>query len=140
MYQFSNVPFCLATGAQVLTRLIDRVFHDVMFDFVYHYLDDLVIYSESYEQNLDHIRIVLERLRSAGLTVKPEKVTFATQEISFFGHVVSPAGVRIDPERTRAIRDFPPPRDLKGISWLFGMVKVVYMTKKMLQIHNILLF
>jgi hypothetical protein len=85
-------------------------------------LDDLVIYSESYDQHLEHVRIVLERLRSAGLTVKPEKVTFATQEISFLGHVVSSTGVHIDPERTRAIRDFPPPRDAKGISRFIGMV------------------
>jgi hypothetical protein len=89
---------------------------------VYHYLDDLVIYSESYEEHLEHIRVVLERLRSAGLTVKPDKVMFATQEISFLGHRVSPAGVRIDPERTRAIRDFPPPRDSKGSSRFIGMV------------------
>ena len=47
---------------------------------------------------------------------------FATQEISFLGHVISPAGVRIDPERTRAIRDFPPPKDAKGISRFVGMV------------------
>jgi hypothetical protein len=47
---------------------------------------------------------------------------FATQEISFLGHVISPADVRIDPERTRAIRDFPPPRDAKGISRFIGVV------------------
>jgi hypothetical protein len=43
----------------------------------------------------------------AGFTVKPEKVGFASQEITFPGHLVSPAGVRIDLERTRAIREFP---------------------------------
>jgi hypothetical protein len=121
LYQYSKVPYGVATGEQVLTRLLDRVFHEIKFDFVYHYLDDLVIYSESYEQHLEHIRVVLDRLRAAGLTVKPE-VTFATQEISFLGHVVSPAGVRIDPERTRAIREFHPPRDSKGISRFIGMV------------------
>jgi hypothetical protein len=115
LYQFSKVPFGLATGAQVLTRLLDRVFHDIKFKFVYHYLDDLVIYSESYDQHLEHVRIVLDRLRSAGLTVKPEKVTFATQEISFLGHVVSSTGVHIDPERTRAIRDFPLHVTQKGL-------------------------
>jgi len=46
----------------------------------------------------------------------------ATQEISFLGHLVSPAGVRIDPERTRAIREFPIPRDMKGIGRFIGMV------------------
>ena len=57
------------------------------------------------------------------MTVKPEKVVFATQEIAFLGHLVSPAGVHIDPERTRAIREFPVPRDIKGVSCFFGKVK-----------------
>jgi hypothetical protein len=122
LFQYTRVPFSLATGAQVLTPLLDRVFQDLKFEFVYHYLDDVVVYIESCEEHLEHLEIMLDRLRSAGLTVKPEKVVFATQEISFLGHVISPAGVRIDPERTRAIRDFPPPRDTKGINRFIGMV------------------
>jgi len=58
----------------------------------------------------------------AGLTVKPEKVVFATQGISFLGHLVSPTGVRIDPERTREFREFPAPHDTRGISRFIGMV------------------
>ena len=88
---------------------------------MYHYLDD-VVYSESFEQHLVHIKTVLDRLRSAGFTVKHDKFVFATQEISFLGHVISPSGVRIDPERTRAIREFLPPRDVKGVSRFLGMI------------------
>jgi hypothetical protein len=91
------MPFGLATCAQVLTRLLDREFQDLKFEFVYHYLDDVVVYSENFEEHLEHLKIVLDRLRSAGLTVKPEKVVFATQEISFLCHVISPAGLLIDP-------------------------------------------
>jgi transposase InsO family protein len=121
LYEYKCVPFGLATGAQVLTRLLDKVFGDLKFNYVYHYLDDLVIYSENYQEHLEHVREVLNRLRGAGLTVKPEKVTFATKEISFLGHLVSPSGVRIDPERTRAIREFSPPKDVKAISRFIGM-------------------
>jgi hypothetical protein len=116
------VPFVLATGAQVLTRLLDKVFVDLKFEFVYHYIDDIVVYSENFEDNLQHLKFVFDRLRAAGLTVKPEKVVFATSEISFLGHEVSQAGVRIYPERTRSIREFPPPRDAKGISRFIGMI------------------
>jgi hypothetical protein len=62
------------------------------------------------------------RLPKAGLTVKPSKVVFAVKEISFLGHYVSHLGVYIDPGRTLAIRDFPPPRDVKGIARFLGMV------------------
>jgi hypothetical protein len=106
----------------VLTRLLDWVFQDMKFDFMYHYLDDVVIFSKNFEEHLDHVGIVLQRLREAGLTVKQQKLVFATEEISFLWHLISPGGVRIDPERKRAIRDFPPPRDAKGISRFVGMV------------------
>ena len=58
----------------------------------------------------------------AGLTVKPENVLIAKQELSFLGHLVSPVGVHIDPERTRAIRGFPTTRDTRDISRFIGMV------------------
>ena len=58
----------------------------------------------------------------AGVTVKPEKVIFAKQEISFLGHLVLPAGVRINRECTRAIRELPTPRDTRGISHFIRMV------------------
>jgi hypothetical protein len=115
------VPFGLATGAQVLSRPLYRVFQDIKFEFVYHYLDD-VVYSKDFEENLKHVNTVFERLTKAGLTVKPQKVFFATKEISFLGHMVSQSGVKIDPERTRAISQFPAPRDAKSISRFIGMV------------------
>jgi len=58
LYQYTRVPFGLATGTQVLSRLLDRVFQDIKFEFIYHYLDDVVIYSESFEEHLEHIRLV----------------------------------------------------------------------------------
>ena len=57
-------------------------------DMVYHYLDDIVIYSESMEQYLKHLREVLSRLQKAGLTVNPKKVNFAVPQFSFLGHIV----------------------------------------------------
>jgi hypothetical protein len=119
---YTRVPFGIATGAQFLTRLLDRVFHDIRFEFVYHHLDDVVIYSDSFDQHLQHIREVSERLRSAGLTVNPKKVVFATHDISFLGHIVSAAGLKIDPERTKSIADFPSLKDVKGIARFVDMV------------------
>lgn len=122
LYHFCRVPMGLAVGAQTLTRLLDSIFHDVKFKFVYNYLDDLLLYSSTFEEHLEHIEEVLKRLRGAGLTVNPEKVTFAKTEISFLGHLVSARGISIDPARTQGIRDFPPPKDVKGVARFVGMV------------------
>ncbi|KAJ4437576.1 hypothetical protein ANN_17721 [Periplaneta americana] len=73
LYEFCRVPFGIATGAQVLMCLLDSIFSDVKFKYLYHYLDDLVVYSESFEEHLSHVKEVLDRLRGAGLTVKTAK-------------------------------------------------------------------
>jgi hypothetical protein len=120
--EFCRVRFGIATGAQDLTRLLDKIFSDVKFEFVYHYLDDLVDFSSSFDEHIVHLREVLTRLQSAWLTVNPAKVKFASRHLSFLGHLISPAGVTIDPTRTMAIRDFPTPKDAKGVARFIGMV------------------
>jgi hypothetical protein len=122
LYEYTRVPFGIATGAQVLTRLLDQVFSGVKFRYVFHYLDDLVIYSNSFQEHLLHLREVFTRLRKAGLTVNPGKVKFATSQLSFLGHIIAPSGVSVDPERTSYIRGFPPPRDVKGVVRFVGMM------------------
>jgi hypothetical protein len=59
LYQYRSVPFGIATGAQVINRRLDLIFHDVKLEFVYHYLDDLVIYIETFDQHLDNVNQVL---------------------------------------------------------------------------------
>lgn len=66
LYEYTRVPFGIAMGAQVLTCLLDQVFSDVKFRFVFHYLDDLFIYSDSFHKHLQHLRKVFKRLRKAG--------------------------------------------------------------------------
>jgi hypothetical protein len=119
LFEFSRVPFGIATGAQVL---LDKIFSDVIFKFVYHYLDDLVVFSSSIDEHILHLREVFSRLQHAGLTVNPAKVKFASRHLSFLGHLVSPAGVTVDPTRTLAIRNSPAPKDAKGVARFIGMV------------------
>lgn len=121
LYEFNRVPFGLATGAAVLSRLLDRVLGDLKFACVYNYLDDVVIYSRTFGEHLVHLREVLSRLQTAGLTVKPTKVTLAKRQISFLGHLVSSNGIRIDQDRTKDIKEFPRPRSKKEIARFIGM-------------------
>lgn len=122
LFQYKRVPMGLAVGAQTLTRLLDSVFHDLKFKCIFNYLDDLLVYSEDFESHIAHVEEVLRRLRHAGLTVNPEKVQFCHEQISFLGHLVSNKGISIDPARTQGIRDFPPPKDGKGVARFVGMV------------------
>jgi hypothetical protein len=92
------------------------------FVYIYHCLDDLVVYSETFEQHEQLVEEVLRQLRGAGLAVNPEKIKLAVSKISFLGHIVTPEGIRIDPKRTQGIRDFPPSKDVRGIARFVGIV------------------
>ena len=84
----------------------------------------IVFAFEKLKPFLEHKEFLLETdnqalswLQKAGLTVNPKKVNFAAPQFSFLGHIVKANGkVSIDPERTRAIREFSPPRDANGIA------------------------
>lgn len=67
LYQFKRVPFGQATGAQVLTRLLDKIFHDINFGYVFNYLDDVVVFSGNFEDHLGHLREAFLRFVRAGL-------------------------------------------------------------------------
>ena len=74
------------------------------------YLDDIIIFSETPEQNFERFVIALERLRSTGLKQKPQKCALFQKSISFLGYVVSEKGIGTDPTKTEVVRKWPVPK------------------------------
>lgn len=85
------------------------------------YLDDVVVFAATFEEHLKRLEAVLEALRSANLTLKPEKCHFGYEELKFLGHVVSADGVQPDPDKTSAVAAFPTPRDKKAVRRFLGL-------------------
>lgn len=79
------------------------------------------MFSTSFEEHLNRLEAVLEAIRTAGLTLKPEKCHFAFKELKFLGHVVSAEGVLPDPEKTSAVALFPPPTDKRTVRQFLGL-------------------
>ena len=77
--------------------------------------------SETFEEHLEHLKIVFERLREAGLTLKPKKCFFAQIRVIYLGHVISREGVSPDPEKTSKVRDFPIPTDTTRVRQFLGL-------------------
>jgi hypothetical protein len=86
------------------------------------YLDDLIIFSKSEKEHLEHLQIVFDRLREAGLKLKEAKCDFFKKELMYLGHVINPHGIQPDPEKFAAIRNMATPTTVKDIRSFVGMV------------------
>ena len=113
--------FGLTNAPATFCNLMNDVFYEFVDCFVVVYLDDIVIYSDSLKDHLEHLRKVLSKLREHQLYVKKEKCEFAQQEILFLGHKVSKGLVMMDERKVQAILNWPPPSkvaELRSFLWL----------------------
>jgi transposase InsO family protein len=85
------------------------------------YLDDIIIFSPTFEQHLLDLRAVFERLRQARIQLKPSKCNFCLNEIKYLGHIVSKDGIAADPDKVKAIKDMPVPTNVKEVRTFLGM-------------------
>ena len=110
----------LKNAAQAFQRLMDSVCAGLEFVFVY--LDDILIASESESQHLEHLGVLFDRLEKNGLVVKVEKCLLGVPEIDFLGHRVSRDGILPLPAKVRAISSFPAPTTITSLEQFVGMV------------------
>ncbi|KAK3532108.1 hypothetical protein QTP86_008372 [Hemibagrus guttatus] len=99
LYEYHQMPFGLCNAPATFQRLMQAIMSDLVFQMVLVYLDDLLVYSGTFEGHLARLETVLQRLRQAGLKVKVEKCHFLQSEVKFLGHVVSAQGVGTDPDK-----------------------------------------
>ena len=85
------------------------------------YIDDIVIWSATFEEHLEHLSAVFARLRGAQLKVHPEKCQFALDSIDFLGHHVAAAGLSPQIEKLAAVRDLSAPTDISSLRSALGL-------------------
>jgi Reverse transcriptase (RNA-dependent DNA polymerase) len=85
------------------------------------FIDDILVYSGSYEEHYEHLRVVLQRLRDHKLYAKLSKCEFWLDRVSFLGHVISGEGVAVDPEKVRAVMEWSRPKNVSEIRSFLGM-------------------
>ncbi len=84
------------------------------------YIDDILIYSDSYEDHDQHVRVVLQRLIANQLYAKREKCEFHQSTVSFLGYVISSGGVAMDERKVRAVVNWPRPHSVKELQRFLG--------------------
>lgn len=120
-YQFRVMPFGCCNATQTMCKLMDRVIPYQLHDRVFVYLDDLLIVSSSFEQHIELLRIVADRLKAANLTINLEKSHFSLTECKFLGFLVGEGGLRADPAKIDAVKNFPAPSTVRQVRRLLGM-------------------
>jgi hypothetical protein len=97
------MPFGLTNAPATFQAYINRALSSLVDSICVVYLDDILIYSNSQEDHVRHVRKVLERLRRFGLYANREKCSFFTSEVDFLSFIVGQEGIRIDPKRVKTI-------------------------------------
>ena len=121
LFEFNQVPFGLCNAPATFSRLMDRVLAGLHWETCLFYLDDIIVFSSTWEEHLARLREVFERLRHAKLKLGATKCTFAAKEVSYLGHRVTEEGLLPDPSLLAAIRDIPPPTTATEVRSFLGL-------------------
>ena len=110
LYEFNQVPFGLCNAPATFSRLMDCVLAGLYWETCLFYLDDIIVFSSTWEEHLARLHQVFERLRHANLKLGAEKCTFAAKDVSYLGHRVTEEGLLPDSSLLAAIREISPPK------------------------------
>ena len=115
LFQFRVMPFGLTNAPATFQRLMDLVLGRVKWLCALIYLDDIIVYSSSFDDYLHHLDLVLQQIQWSGLTLKIDKCHFCKTHLKYLGHVVSKEGIRPDPDKLNTVREYPVPNKLKAV-------------------------
>lgn len=120
LFQFTVMPFGLHGAPATFQRLMDKVLQGCE-DCSAAYLDDVVIFSDTWEQHLQHLSRVLGQIQQAGLTLNPAKCQWAKEEATYLGYRLGRGEVRPQVDKIEAIRRCPQPRTKKEVRSFLGL-------------------
>jgi len=120
-YQFKRMPFGLKNAPATFQRLMDQALAGLQGTEVFVYLDDIVLYASSLKEHEIKFNKLAERLRRANLKLQPDKCEFLRKEVNYLGHIIGEDGVKPDPQKIDAVKNFSRPGNAKAIKQFLGL-------------------
>jgi hypothetical protein len=115
------MPFGLTNAPAYFMNLMNKVFMEELDKFVVVFIDDILIYTRSAEEHEQHLRVILNKLRAHEIYAKFNKCEFWLQEVAFLGHIITAEGVKVDPEKVKAIVEWKQPTNVTEICSFLGL-------------------
>ena len=119
-YRYLRLPFGLNSANEIFQKKMIEKFEGIPGVVVM--FDDILVVSETLEEHYERLNKVFEQCQKVGIKLNEKKCQFLCDEIMYIGHVITPDGVKPDPEKVKAITEMPAPKDKKGVQRLLGMI------------------
>ena len=121
LFEFRKMPFGLVDAPATFQRLMEIVLTGLVQKCCLVYLDDVFVFGRTLFEHNDHLAMVFEQIKEAGLKLKPRKCQFAQEKVCYLGHVVSREGICTDPQKLAAVEKFCKPSDVKTPKSFLGL-------------------
>jgi hypothetical protein len=121
-FQFKVMPFGLTNAPATFQCMKNQILQPFLRKFAMVFLDDILIYSPSWEDHLQHLRQIFLTLSQHQFYLKSSKCSFAQSQIKYLGHIISRQGVATDPMKTAAMVDWPTPTTVTKLRGFLGLI------------------
>jgi hypothetical protein len=121
LYDWTIMPFGLKNATSIFTITMSKVFKDLGSKFLKVFVDDLNVHNKSWKEHLQHLDAMFFKLKELNLKLNPNKCCFATNKITFWGHVISQNCTKLDLDKIEAILHFPEPKMIINIMSFLGL-------------------
>lgn len=121
-YEFIRMPFGLKNAPSTFQRVMDNILRELIGKICLVYLDDIIIFGTSLQEHISNLELVFEKLRESNFKIQLDKSEFLRKEIEFLGHIVSTEGIKPNPNKISAVKNFPIPRTAKNLKSFLGLL------------------
>lgn len=121
-YEYKVMPYGLTGAPATFQAVMNHILKPLLRKCVVVFIDDILIYSKSLEEHVEHVKMVFDILREHQFKVRLSKCSFSQQELAYLGHVLSSAGVATDPSKLSIVENWPVPLSVRELRSFLGMV------------------
>ena len=120
-YEFNVLPFGLVDAPSTFQRVVNEALGDVLGSKCLVYLDDIIVFSANFQEHVENLQLVLDRLLQANLKIRTKKCGFFKRSCSYLGHIISTEGIRPQPDKVEAIAKMEKPKTVREVLQFLGL-------------------